>query len=138
LTPGRARVFQSDCEWLIGDFKTGIPKAFETEAYEQQKNAITQAAEKEQSKELEALKERVEAVRQGQFHVYPVRTIDEGIALLVGVLAGEAGLDGSYPEGTVNFLIQRRLRELAEQARTFRGNGEPSSSRSDDADTAHP
>jgi lon-related putative ATP-dependent protease len=80
----------------------------------------------------------VEAVRQGQFHVYPVRTIDEGIALLVGVLAGEAGLDGSYPEGTVNFLVQRRLRELAEQARTFRGNGEPSSGRSDDADTARP
>jgi predicted ATP-dependent protease len=72
----------------------------------------------------------VEAVRQGQFHVYPVRTIDEGIALLTGVPAGEIGPDGAYPEGTVNFLVQRRLKELAEQAKSFRGNGEaPASAR---------
>ena len=68
----------------------------------------------------------VEASRQGRFHIYPVRTIDEGIALLTGVPAGEIGPDGTYPEGTVNFLVQRRLKELAEQAKTFRGNGEPS------------
>jgi hypothetical protein len=61
LPPGRARVFRDDCERLIEDFKAGIPKAFETEAYEQQKNAIVQAAEKEQGRELEGLKERVEA-----------------------------------------------------------------------------
>jgi predicted ATP-dependent protease len=67
----------------------------------------------------------VEAVRERTFHVYPVRTIDEGIALLTGVPAGEASPDGAYPEGTVNFLVQRRLRELAEQARAFRGDGEP-------------
>ncbi len=28
--------------------------------------------------------EGVEAVRQGKFHVYPVRTMDEGIAILTG------------------------------------------------------
>ena len=61
LQPGRARPFREDCERLIGDLKTGIPKAFETEAYEQQKQSIIQAAEKEQGKELEGLKERVEA-----------------------------------------------------------------------------
>jgi hypothetical protein len=70
----------------------------------------------------------VEAARQGQFHVYPLRTIDEGIALLTGVPAGEIGPDGTYPEGTGNFLVQRRLKELAEQAKSFRGNGEPSGS----------
>jgi predicted ATP-dependent protease len=80
----------------------------------------------------------VEAVRQGTFHVYPVRTIDEGIALLTGVPAGEVGPDGAYPEGTVNFLVQRRLRELAEQARTFRGNGEPPAARSDEANSTRP
>ncbi len=66
----------------------------------------------------------VEAFRAGRFHVYPVRTIDEGIALLTGVPAGERGADGAYPEGTANFLVQKRLREMAEQARAFRGNGE--------------
>jgi hypothetical protein len=58
--------------------------------------------------------------------VYPIQTIDEGIGLLTGVRAGEAGPDGCYPEGTVNFLVQQRLREFAEQARRFRGNGETS------------
>lgn len=36
-----------------------------------------------------------------------------------------AGPDGADPEGTVNSLVQRRLRELAEQARSFRRDGEP-------------
>jgi len=40
--------------------------------------------------------------------------------------AGEVKPDGVYPEGTVNFLVHKRLKELAEQARAFRGNGEPS------------
>jgi len=55
----------------------------------------------------------VQAVREGRFHIYPIKTVDEGIALLTGVPAGERGPDGSYPEGTVNRLVQDRLRELA-------------------------
>ncbi len=78
----------------------------------------------------------VEAVRQGQFHIYPVRTIDEGIALLTDAAAGEAGPDGAYPEGTVNFLVQRRLKELAEQAKSFRGNGEAPATPPADTDPA--
>lgn len=31
----------------------------------------------------------IEAVAAGQFHIYPVRTIDEGIALLTGRPAGQ-------------------------------------------------
>jgi predicted ATP-dependent protease len=79
----------------------------------------------------------VEAVRQGKFQVYPVRTIDEGMALLTGVPAGDAGPDGAYPEGTVNFLVQKRLRELADQARAFRGDGEPPVSRPNEGDPSH-
>ncbi len=79
--------------------------------------------------------EVVEAVRQGTFHVFPVQTIDDGIALLTGMPAGEAGPDGAYPEGTVNFLVHKRLRELAEQARIFRGNGDSSGRHPDNADS---
>lgn len=78
----------------------------------------------------------VEAVREGTFHVYSVRTIDEGIALLTGVPAGEASPDGAYPEGTLNFLVQRRLRELAEQARAFRGDREPPAPRPNEGDAS--
>jgi hypothetical protein len=41
-----------------------------------------------------------------------VSTIDEGMELLTGVAAGEPQKDGSYKEGTVNFLVKKRLREM--------------------------
>ncbi len=63
--------------------------------------------------------EVVEAVTQGKFHIYPVSTIDEGIALLTGCEAGERGLDGTYPEGSVNYGVERRLKELAEKLHEF-------------------
>jgi predicted ATP-dependent protease len=63
--------------------------------------------------------EVVDAVRQGQFHIYAVRTVDEGIEILAGVAAGEKAADGSYPEGTVNYLIDQRLNELAEGLKGF-------------------
>jgi predicted ATP-dependent protease len=61
----------------------------------------------------------VEAVRQGKFHIYPVRTIDEGITILTGVEAGERREDGTYPEGTINHTVQNRLRELALKLKEF-------------------
>jgi len=63
--------------------------------------------------------EVVEAVRAGKFHIYPVRTTDEGIAILTGREAGDRDPDGAYPEGTVNYEVDRRLRLLAESLREF-------------------
>lgn len=62
----------------------------------------------------------VEAVEEGQFHIYPVSTIDEGIAILTGKEAGERQPDGTYPKGTVNRAVQDRLQELGEKAKEFR------------------
>lgn len=58
--------------------------------------------------------EVIEAVRQGKFHIYPVKTIDQGIEILTGVPAGEPGADGSYPAGTVNALVSQKLKEYTE------------------------
>lgn len=69
----------------------------------------------------------VEAVAQGKFHIYAVKTIDEGIEILTGVKAGVRGEDGRYPEGTVNYLVDRRLRETAEGMKEFRANGKQKS-----------
>jgi predicted ATP-dependent protease len=63
--------------------------------------------------------EVVGAVEEGKFHVWPVRTVDEGIEILTGVEAGERQEDGSYPEGTVNFLVEGRLTDLAERMKAF-------------------
>lgn len=59
----------------------------------------------------------IEAVAQGKFHIYPIRTIDEGISLLTGVSAGTI-----EEEGTVNYLVNRRLLDLASKLKSF-GNG---------------
>jgi lon-related putative ATP-dependent protease len=65
--------------------------------------------------------EVVEAVRQGKFHVWPVRTIDEGIEILTGVPAGKRQADGTFETGRVHYLADRRLEELAETMCKFIG-----------------
>jgi len=70
-------------------------------------------------KDLMLRKDVVEAVRKGEFHVYPVKTIDQGIEILTGTDAGERKADGAYPKGTINFLVDQKLRELAEGLKSF-------------------
>lgn len=53
--------------------------------------------------------EVIEAVREGKFHIYPVKTIDEGIEILTGVPAGTLQSDGNYPEGSVHDLVTKKL-----------------------------
>ncbi|MCX6572641.1 MAG: ATP-binding protein [Candidatus Aminicenantes bacterium] len=66
----------------------------------------------------------VAAVKDGKFHVYPVRTIDEGIEILTGVEAGTPEADGGYPEGTVHGLVDRELQRLAKGLAAFNAPGE--------------
>ena len=67
--------------------------------------------------------ELVEAVERGKFHLWAVRTVDEGIELLTGRPAGERDDDGPYPEGTVHRLVEDRLRHYAERLRSFASDG---------------
>ena len=53
-----------------------------------------------------------------RFHIYPIRTIDEGISLLTGVRAGT-----SEEEGAINGLVNKRLRELATNLKAFGSSG---------------
>ncbi len=61
----------------------------------------------------------VDAARAGQFHIYAIDSIDQGIALLTGLPAGARGPDGAYPEESVFGKVERRLQALAEARRTF-------------------
>lgn len=62
----------------------------------------------------------VEACAAGRFAVWPVTTIDEGIALLTGKPAGERGSDGQYPEGTMNRAVEDRLKAFTKARREAR------------------
>ncbi len=63
--------------------------------------------------------EVVQAVRDGAFHVWAVRTIDEGIELLTGSRAGRRRKDGSYPPDSVHGLVEDRLAVYASRLREF-------------------
>ncbi len=60
-----------------------------------------------------------EAVEAGQFHLYSVQTVDEGIEVLTGMKAGERDGSGQFPEGTLNALVEDRLIQLSEVHREF-------------------
>jgi ATP-dependent Lon protease len=68
--------------------------------------------------------EVVQAVKNGQFHIYPIKTIDEGLEILTGVKAGERQADGSFEEGTVNYMVDKELERLALAWREFEGEAE--------------
>jgi predicted ATP-dependent protease len=70
-------------------------------------------------KDLMLRKDVVEAVAKKKFHVYPVKTIDEGIEILTGVPAGEPDTNGDYPKNTVHNLVHAKLGELAAGLKKF-------------------
>ena len=57
--------------------------------------------------------EVVQAVRDGKFYIWPVKTIDEGIEILTGVPAGEKDASGRYPPDSVHGRANARLEEYA-------------------------
>jgi ATP-dependent Lon protease len=69
-------------------------------------------------------KDVVQTVQEGKFRVYPVKTIDQGIAILTGVEAGERLENGRFKEGTVNDLVDRKLQELGKKIKEYEGGGE--------------
>ncbi len=57
--------------------------------------------------------EVIEAVKKHQFHIYAVKTIDEGIQILTGLKAGEKNQNGEYPKGTINYKVYEKLNKFA-------------------------
>lgn len=66
----------------------------------------------------------VEAINGQQFHIYPIHTIDEGIALLTGKPAGDLQADDTYPDGSVNQAVHQRLHTLYEKVKASKTDKE--------------
>ncbi len=61
----------------------------------------------------------VDAVEDGEFAVYAVHTIDEAIALLTGVVAGERDAEGQFPQDSVNRKVEDQLIHYAMSRKRF-------------------
>lgn len=61
----------------------------------------------------------VAAAQAGTFHIYAIDHVDQAIALLTGMVAGEADAQGQYPPDTVNHRIAARLAEWTALRKTF-------------------
>lgn len=64
-------------------------------------------------KNLNLNDEVIKAVKDGMFHIYAIKTIDEGIEVLTGVPAGKKNKNGEYTVGTVNYLVNEKLKKYA-------------------------
>ncbi len=66
-------------------------------------------------KNLMLKKEVVNAVKEGTFRIYGVKTVNDALEILTGLPAGERQTDWTYPQGTVNFLVSKRLLEMSKK-----------------------
>ena len=72
----------------------------------------------------------VEVIREGRFHVYPIAHVDQGLALLTGVPAGDI-----TTAGTVHYLVNARLQQLAQDIAAF-GHAERNGAKSPSTEVA--
>jgi predicted ATP-dependent protease len=61
----------------------------------------------------------IEAVAKGEFSIYPVKTVEEGIEILTGVRAGKRDKSGKFESGTVFERVDARLSEMAKTLSDF-------------------
>jgi hypothetical protein len=61
----------------------------------------------------------LDACAEKKFAVFPIATIDDGIALLTGRPAGARDERGQFAEGTVNRLVEERLNAYARIRQSF-------------------
>jgi lon-related putative ATP-dependent protease len=66
----------------------------------------------------------VDSVKDGKFHVYPIKHIDDGIEILTDIRAGVLQGDGTFPEGTINAMVKEKLEKMADKLSTYGKKGE--------------
>ncbi|MEW5813918.1 MAG: AAA family ATPase, partial [Spirochaetota bacterium] len=59
------------------------------------------------------------AVEEGFFHIYPIGTIDEGLEILTGLEAGNRDSKDQFPENSLNYLIEKKLKEMANSVKAY-------------------
>ena len=65
----------------------------------------------------------VAACAAGRFHVHPVATVGQALALLAGQPTGERDAHGAFPNGSLFGRVEARLNALSQKARDFSAGG---------------
>ncbi|UCD63191.1 MAG: AAA family ATPase [Candidatus Zixiibacteriota bacterium] len=55
----------------------------------------------------------IDAVKARRFHVYPIKTLDEGIEIMTGWSAGKRGASGKFATGSVLRVVDDKLHSMA-------------------------
>ena len=64
------------------------------------------------------LKEEVlEAVKSGTFEIYAIESVDEGMEILTGKVSGIKNKNGKFPKGSINYLVEEKLKHLANKSK---------------------
>lgn len=64
--------------------------------------------------------EVIHSVKNKEFHIYAISTIEEGIEILTGVPAGRKDSLGNFPAGTINYLAYEKLKKYSKTVRTLK------------------
>ncbi len=67
-------------------------------------------------RDLMLKKEVIDAVKQQQFHIWPVKSVEDAIEILTDMPAGQMDDDGNFPEGTLFHLVDKKLEKLSKLA----------------------
>jgi predicted ATP-dependent protease len=62
-----------------------------------------------------------DALAKGRFHLWAVSTINEGLAVLSGLEAGEANERGEFPPASFNGRVRRELQRMAKTIKNYMG-----------------
>lgn len=55
----------------------------------------------------------IDAVKRRKFHIYPIRTINEGLEVLTGIRSGKRSSSGKFTKETLMAAVDDKLREMA-------------------------
>lgn len=62
--------------------------------------------------------EILQAVEKGEFHIYTVSSIDQGMEILSGLEAGIENKDGSFTKNSINYMVEKNLKELSRSVKS--------------------
>jgi len=63
--------------------------------------------------------EVMKAIKEEQFHIYAVSTIDEGLEILSGVSAGSLDTKGNFEPGSFNDIVLNELKRMADTIKEY-------------------